>query len=176
MEIQLPYINHSGGAVGSDTAWDELGKPYGVISKHYWHGRRTFNGNLEITEDEFEEGKKHVLLANKTLHRKPEKYMDLLARNYNQVRYSESIYAISTFSGNQVKGGTGWAVQMAIDDKKPVFLFDQAQGKWFTWKEGIWIEITTPILTHEFAGIGTREINTYGLEAIRNVYKMTFGW
>ena len=39
METQLPYINHSGGALGSDTAWDELGKPYGVISKHYWHGK-----------------------------------------------------------------------------------------------------------------------------------------
>lgn len=176
MGIQLQYFNHSGGAIGSDTVWDEIGKQYGVISKHYWYGKRTPNGNIEITKEEFEEGKQHVLLANETLHRRPEKYMNLLARNYNQVRYSEEIFAISTIQGNQVKGGTGWAVQMAIDDNKPVHVFDLATKKWFIWKETGWIETEIPVLTLNFAGIGTREIDQSGINAIKDVYRVTFGW
>ena len=33
----------------------------------------------------------------------------------------------------QVSGGTGVAVQMAINAQKPVYVFDQVQGGWFAW-------------------------------------------
>ena len=44
------YTNHSGGAIGSDSFWGEIGKKYGVVSKHYYHGKKTYNGNVEITK------------------------------------------------------------------------------------------------------------------------------
>ena len=31
------YINHSGGAIGSDTVWGEIGAKYGIENKHYWY-------------------------------------------------------------------------------------------------------------------------------------------
>jgi hypothetical protein len=75
------YINHSGGADGSDSVWGEVGEKYGVVSRHYYHGEKTPKGNVEITESQYQEGVQMVMRANKTLRRKPEKYMDLLARN-----------------------------------------------------------------------------------------------
>nr|DAJ78227.1 MAG TPA: hypothetical protein [Caudoviricetes sp.] len=63
-----------------------------------------------ITEDEFNEGKEHVMKANKTLHRKPEAYMDLLARNYAQVKNADAIFAVGHLNNGIVDGGTGWAV------------------------------------------------------------------
>ena len=168
------YVNHSGGAIGSDTMWGEIGEEYGVVSNHYYHGTKTPNGNIEITEEQFERGKQHVHKANETLHRRPDKYMNLLARNWIQVENSDAVFAIGQLKNGIVDGGTGWAVQMAIDVNKPVYVFDQDRNKWYTNVDKDWIEIGTPTLTPNFAGIGTRNINQNGIEAIRDVYENTF--
>ena len=168
------FVNHSGGAIGSDSAWDEIGKEFGMINnKHYYYGQKTPKGNTLISEDEYEEGKEKVLLANKVLKRKPEMYMNLLARNWVQVKNSEAIFAIGEISNNLVKGGTGWAVQMAIDAGKPVYVFDQNMNKWFKWDDRIFSETYIPTLTKHFAGIGTRKITDVGNDAIREVYSKT---
>ena len=171
---QLVFVNHSGGAIGSDTMWGEIGEEYGVVSNHYYHGAKTPNGNIEITEEQFERGKQHVYKANETLHRRPDKYMNLLARNWIQVENSDAVFAIGQLKNNVVDGGTGWAVQMAIDVNKPVYVFDQERNKWYTNIDKNWVEIGTPTLTPNFAGIGTRNINQNGIKAIRDVYENTF--
>jgi hypothetical protein len=168
------YVNHSGGAIGSDTVWGELSGQYGVVSEHYWYGKRTENGNHEITEEEFEEGKEHVLEANKTLHRQPYKYMNLLARNYSQVKNADEIFAIGRFKNKVVDGGTGWAVQMAIDDGKIVNFYDQDKCVWGRYSDGKWERSDTPVLTKNFAGIGTRKLNDNGWMAIKDVVIKTF--
>lgn len=168
------YTNHSGGAIGSDTIWGEFGGRYGVVSEHYWHGKITPNGNHEITEEEFEEGKEHVLEANKTLHRQPYKYMNLLARNYIQVKNADEIFAIGKFKNKVVDGGTGWAVQMAMDVGKIINFYDQEKDVWARYSNGKWERNDVPVLTHNFAGIGTRDINQNGIMAIKEVYIKTF--
>lgn len=170
------YINHSGGAVGSDTVWGEIGTEFGVKSNHYWHGRKTPNGNVEITQAQYEDGVRHVHKANETLKRRPERYMSLLARNWQQVANADAVYAIGTVAddGKTVEGGTGWAVQMAIDTARPVHLFDQADNQWKRFDGKTWVAEDTPTLTKNFAGIGTREITEAGKRAIRDVYEKTF--
>ena len=167
------YVNHSGGAIGSDTYWGEVGAKYGVTSNHYYHENKTPNGNVEISQEDYLEGQSHVLDANETLHRKPEKYMNLLARNWAQVKYSDAVFAIGHLTNGIVDGGTGWAVQMAIDARKPVYLFDQIRNQWFKNLNGTWATSDIPILTTNFAGIGTRELNDAGKRAIEAVYAKT---
>jgi hypothetical protein len=172
----MKNINHSGGAKGSDTAWDMIGRRFGFHDhRHYYHGDKTPLGNVLITEEELEEGWKHVLQANKTLRRQPHKYKSLLSRNWFQVKNANAVYAISTLSEDrtQVSGGTGWAVQMAIDNGKRVFVFDQDLERWFEWKTSFFIECETPAITENYAGIGTRQITRKGIEAIENVYRKT---
>lgn len=170
------YVNHSGGAVGSDTYWGDVGSHYGVVSYHYWYGKKTPNGNIEISLDDFNEGKKHVWGANNTLHRRPEKFINLLARNWSQIKNCEQVFAIGHIKKGIVDGGTGWAVQMAIDVGKIVNLYDQLRERWFRYDNGWDYFNETPILTQEFAGIGTRDLNEYGRQAIKDVYEKTFGW
>lgn len=176
--------NHSGGAKGSDTVWDFIGRQFGVTDhRHYWHPglKKPRLGNVELTDEQLEEGWEKVKLANRTLKRRPEKYKPLLARNWFQVKGGEAVYAIGylTEQMNEVKGGTGWAVQMAIDVGKPVYVFDQSHAKWFTWEEGEpgkpgrFIECGIPNLTDHFAGVGTREILSVGVQAIRQVYELS---
>lgn len=193
------YTNHSGGAIGSDSEWDKTGREFGVKDqRHYYHGAKTPIGNIEITSSELEEGWRHVLEANKTLNRKPEAYKSLLSRNWMQVKNADEVFAIakkvdikpdrSKPLGENVEdksrqsfativdGGTGWAVQMAIDAKKTVHVFDQSRKEWLVSRDGdkILRPEETPTLTKDFAGIGTREIDESGKKAIRSVYEKTF--
>lgn len=174
------FCHHSGGATGSDIAWAEVSAKYGVpCSRQYWHGSKTPHGNTQISKADYDEGWQKVLLANETLHRRPENHKDLLCRNWAPVKYSDVVFAIATLADSKtVNGGTGWAVQMAIDCGKPVYVFDQDKLLWYTWDylDDCFTFISyTPSLAHypQFAGIGTRQLNERGRRAINGVWQVT---
>jgi len=180
----MNYICHSGGALGADTEWEIQGKKYGVYTiaySFYNHNQKGENPKV-LAVPELEEGFQHVLEANKTIKRNPQgtfQYIkNLLSRNWFQVKNSDAIFAVSKFLKNPiVNGGTGWAVQMAIDNRKPVYFFDQENNKWntFNYETMMFDEMTNiPKLTENFAGIGTRDINENGINAIKQVYENTF--
>lgn len=174
----MNYTLHSGGANGADITFEIIGREYGLINfNHYWYGKMNPHSNPEdkISEEDYQEGVKMVFESNKILKRKGfEKYMNLLARNWCQVKYSDATYAISSISSNKVNGGTGWACAMTIIENKPLYVFDQEKEQWYFWNDKKFEVCVTPKLTENFAGIGTREINDAGINAIRNVYKKTF--
>ena len=105
---------------------------------------------------------------------------NLLCRNWFQVKNADAIFAIGKFDGikrTKVSGGTGWAVQMAIDNDKPVYFFDQPTNSWYIYikEHKKFIQMyETPKLTENFAGIGTRGITTDGEIAIKHVLIETF--
>jgi hypothetical protein len=172
------YTNHSGGANGSDSEWDIIGKEYGMINnKHYYaEGEKTPKGNTMLDKTQLLMADSLLKETNKILKRtfpaRSEFINNLLRRNYYQVINSESIFAISSIINNLVSGGTGWAVHMGILLNKPVFVYDQNLDEWFTWDNNF-IKTEIPILTVNFAGIGTREIDEKGKQNIRNVYIKT---
>lgn len=186
-------ICHSGGAEGSDTAWEKIGEKFGVKTKAYSYKTKvhTSSNKVEISDEDYKEGISEVNKANKFLNRYGiHKYMNLLARNWAQVKYSKQVFAIGTIikPGEKnsksyynkgkydiVDGGTGYAVQMGINNEREVFVFDQVRDKWFRWSYSTlqFVEIKdTPVITNnDFAGIGTRELEPNGLKAIRDIYE-----
>jgi hypothetical protein len=134
-------VQFSEGAEGSDTMWDLIGRAYGLKTAiHYYHNRITPIGNTPITEEQYWRGVRAVNKAQKTLMRFGyDKYLSLLARNWMQVESSTAVFAIAdgfikTPKGEEVvNGGTGWAVQMAIDAGKPCFVFIQQSDKWMSY-------------------------------------------
>ena len=192
---------NSGGAHGSDLEWAAVAKEFGMLDdpnhiSHYYYGEKTEGGNFPISEDDYKEGILHVETANDVLKRKPGSYMHLLARNWKQVKESDGIFAIGNIKAGNVDGGTGWAVQMAKDAGKQVHVFDLQTERWYTWdsEKKTFVYESTPKLTKNFAGIGTRSIEpnietlTNGkvkyvgdqkreaaLNAMRDVFKNTFG-
>lgn len=198
-KIELDFNNivcHSGGAIGADSCFEEIGTEYGVKTRAYSYKTSIHKSpnKVEISESDYKEGIVEVNKANKWLNRYGiNKYMNLLARNWAQVKYSEQIFAIGTIikvgdrnvkgyynkgKYDVVDGGTGYAVQMSINHGKEIFVFDQIRDKWFKWshtamkfieyKEEIKIEV------QNFAGIGTRDISPNGIQAIRDIYNNTF--
>jgi hypothetical protein len=195
------YTNHSGGAIGSDTQWDVIGKEFGMVNnKHYFTGEKGPKnaplGNVDITNNPIAvEGASKVAQAAKEMW--GYKYNTMkdqrLIRNWAQVANSDTVFAIGTlgkegdiWKGDEksaeprkllkfaVQGGTGYAVEMAIQAGKPVYVFDQVRNQWYKNINGEWSKSEVPTLTKNFAGIGTREINEAGKQAIRDVYENTF--
>lgn len=193
-ESSTGFQGFSGGADGSDTIWFNVGQRYGVKTTVY----RPFH----LKGDLIRESDSAVSIANRTLKRNiskiesafykdpntrtPEESNDakkyaFILRDWLQVKDADAVFAIGNLKKGKdytavVDGGTGWAVQMAIDNNKPVHVFDQEENVWKTWvpKEGSsggsWVTEDTPTLTPKFAGIGTRAITDTGKQAIEDVF------
>jgi len=186
------FVNHSGGAVGSDSYWGHVGEQYGVVSNHYYYGEKTPEGNFEISAEDYEEGRyESAKAANYNWGYQYATMKDnRLIRNWAQVKYSDAIFAIGhlvrpgekiSYKKNEtrvavnacVQGGTGYAVAMAILHGKPVYVYDQERKQWYKNIEGKWLISDIPVLTENFAGVGTRELNEFGKKAIEDVYLST---
>lgn len=203
-EIQIDLdpnilIMHSGGAVGGDSVWSKIAEEFGIPNtpdrqKHYYYEEKTPIGNLEISELDYEEGRTKVAEAAKAnLGYQYNAMSDSrLIRNWSQVKYSDAVFAVGhlvkpgerifpnqkndTRTAKQVAvaGGTGYAVEMAIQAGKPVYVYDQERKQWYKNIDGKWSKSDVPTLTKNFAGIGTRQINQDGINAIRSVFEKTF--
>jgi hypothetical protein len=175
---------HSGGAEGADTIWEMFSTLYGLKVKAWSYKTKYHKSSnkIEVSKEDFEEGIEKIKKANKVLGRKNiVKHMNLLARNWAQVKYSEEIFAIGiikSYSNGIVSGGTGWAVAMSIQNTKTVYVYDLIKNKWFKWSYIIdkFIEMKEiPIIqSKNFAGIGTRKLTKEGEEAIEDVFKKTY--
>lgn len=193
IEIKIDkLICHSGGAKGSDSIFESVCMQNNIEVKAYSYKTpyHTSTNKIEISEEDYKEGMSEIYKANRFLNRWGiNKYMNLLARNWAQIKYSESTYAIGhivnpkektrdNYVNNSklqiVDGGTGYAVMMGIIHNHPTFVFDQVSNEWFEWHfiSQTFKRCNDPIIkTSNFAGIGTREINDNGIVAITKLIK-----
>jgi len=185
---KINYTCHSGGCAGSDMEWENQCNNYGIktIAYSFYNHKQDGKNPKVLTVEELEEGYSKCRIANKSLKRNFDGIIypyvkNLLARNWFQVKNSEAVFAIINkfLTQDTVAGGTGWAVQMAIDCDKPVFVYyqDNMCGGWFRYMpvagfESLRGEI--PTLTKNFAGIGTREITDNGKRAIKEILEKNF--
>lgn len=180
------FVCHSGGAEGADSFFESFGKNFNVQTIVYSYKTKFHSEEFkyELSENEFIEGCEKVAIANEKLQRFKYKHMlKLLARNWFQVKNADEIFAVGSIKRKApqteyVNGGTGWTVQMAIDHNKSVFVFDQFEMRWFFWNyETGCFEVCfrdPKITKNNFAGVGTRKINMFGVQAIENLYINSF--
>lgn len=176
------YICFSGGADGADTVFEQYCEKYGVrVVAFSFPGHSSKSRNKKIIPlEQLLKSDPYLLAVNKVLKRKyPSKSQyvnNLIRRDVYQVVNSDSIFAVSTIKDNIVQGGTGWACHLAILQNKPIYVFEQILEQWFNWdydKEKF-VECNEPELTEKFAGIGTRDINSEGVNAIKSLMEKTF--
>jgi hypothetical protein len=174
------YICHTGGAHGADYIFENESIKNGFdVLAYSFDGHNTKSKNrIILSNKQLEEGFQHIKNANKRLNRNlnnlPLYVKNLISRDWFQVKNSESIFAIGMIVDNNVGGGTGYAIACAIDNKKPVYVYDQLFKSWFYYDyddDQFQIYEGVPTLTKKFAGIGTRNINDDGIDAIKKLFK-----
>lgn len=189
-DISADNILLSGGAAGSDAEFSK----HAQKAKHkivHWtfkdHKTKLRSNLYQLTPEHLATSDDYLIRANKGLVRTFPSNSDytnnLLRRNYYQVKWCESVYAVSKFASDssmlKIDGGTAWACQMYVDrfiyDQEPfslcnLYLFDQSSEKWFQWNR-IWKAIDKPPMPKGvYAGIGTRNISDAGTIAIKSLY------
>lgn len=204
------YTNHSGGAYGGDTFWDIIGREFGVTKhKHYRDaGNASLSAQLRKAGVTAEVLSKQEMDVARTEVEKllGKKYPDttegnLQVRNYYQVANSDGVFAIAQLAADKsgVSGGTNTAVQLGIELNKPTYVWDIATKAWYVYNGDTFEVTSTPTLTKNFAGVGSRDIELYNTQnkqtgkweprkqykgkeveeaakqAIRDVYTKTFG-
>lgn len=186
----MAYTLTSGDAKGADAAWTTAAYEFGIVDKRNYTAR----SYTELSEQERAEADSEYLKAAQALKKSPaskDTYSGkLVRRDWLQVKNADAVFAVSrilqpnavgergyvnTTGHEVVDGGTGYAVQMAINNNKPVHVFDQNRNQWFTWDGSKFVAEDTPTLTRRFAGVGTRNLSEEGKTAIRNVFSKTFG-
>ena len=191
------FVVHSGGALNTqrdnrrdsaDLVWEDKLKEKGVTTEsHSFQGHNQGGENKIVhSETELKAADDHINKANETLGRtgkgwtditsKAGKYVrNLFRRNWHQVKDASQVLAVADINADgQVEGGTAVAVQMAIDNNKPVYVYDQKTNLWKTWDGEQFVTTDTPTLAPNSATIGTREITATGKAAIDDVINKTF--
>lgn len=189
INITAGDILASGGASGSDTAFGEAAIKSGHQVIHWsFNGHKTkVNHVYMLNEEQLHAADPYITIANKNLLRtfpsKSDYTNNLIRRNYYQVKWSESVYAISNLKNDnsmlKVDGGTAWAVQLYVDRflfaQEPLhlcklYLFDQKSKEWYQWNK-IWTTIDKPPRPQGiYTGIGSRKLTDAGLAAINSLY------
>lgn len=175
----------SGGAKGADLQFGMVAGSSGHRVFHFifdgHHSKAPENEKVVLNTDQLLVSDPFIKKANVTLGRKwPVNNpftASLIRRNYYQVADCESVYAISTIGDDGlVAGGTSWACQMFIDrfpvgSDLPIYVFDQQDEQWFSWQTGGWEPISCPPRPcGVWAGIGSRNLNEAGKNAIRALF------
>lgn len=136
----------SGGAAGADVTWGNAAYEAGHQVVHWsFKGHKSHDPDRTfiLTEEELEEADEYLKEANVTLKRRLNFHNDyvinLLRRNWYQVKYAESVYVVGSLNEKAViydsyggydqkyhltndrkdrmgvNGGTAWACQMYLD-------------------------------------------------------------
>jgi len=157
-----------GSGFGVDNVAEETAKDYGMqmeIMKLPQHSRGSCNSPATVelmrTADEA------IQNAAVTLKRKVPSHFytfSILQRNYHVVKKAHTLFAFGHIHPNrkEVRGGTGWTIQLALDQAKDVFVFDEDKRKWYSAERKYDVDPVTNLLKirTEFIPWGSTELPT----------------
>jgi hypothetical protein len=173
----------SGAANGAEKVFGECAEEWGMMELNFsFPGRKTARnrGLVELTAAELEQGHVSRVYVKAHLHRefpRTPHFEKMLQTIWHQVNTSGQVFVIGTVLDDQtIKGGTGWAAELARHWGKPAFVFDQGEEQWRHWDGESWAKCEPPrINARRFTGSGTRKLNDAGAKAIRELFERSFG-
>lgn len=164
---------YSGGAEGSDKAWEVAATKAGVKVHNYtvkdWDNLSSeWKAKLD---KEYQEVLKELRWSPYDINSYIGK---LVRRDMMQADKADAIFAVGTVNNRNgyIAGGTGYASTRGILRGIPVYLFDQKDSTWKVWDkaEKKFIPTSQPSLTQNAAVIGTRELKNNGKKAIESLF------
>ena len=172
----------SGGLKGAETVFGEAAEKWSIKEMNFsYEGQKiTRDKNIVIlSDDELKRGDISMELVSKMMNRtyyETDKIRKVLQTIFHMVNKGHQVFVLGTIlEDNTVKGGTGWAVELAKLFNRPLSVYDQTKESWYTWKQGAW-EQKTPRIEHEtFVGSGTRSLTDKGKQAIEKLFEDAFG-
>ncbi len=172
----------SGGLKGAEAEFGRNAELWGIREVNFsfkGHEMERVKDVRVLTEEELKLGDISMEIVSKRMGRtyaEAERIRRVIQSIFHMVNNGYQVFAVGWIQpDNTVKGGTGWAVELAKFFNRPVSVFDQDKNQWFTWENGSW-KPDTPTISHKtFAGTGTRYLTEEGKKAIRELFQRSFG-
>ena len=172
----------SGGLKGAETVFGEAAEKWSIKEVNFsYEGQKiTRDKNVVVlSDDELKRGDISMELVSKMMSRtyyETDKIRKVLQTIFHMVNKGHQVFVLGTIlEDNTVKGGTGWAVELAKLFNRPLSVYDQTKENWYSWKQGAW-EQDSPRIEHEtFVGSGTRNMTDKGKQAIEKLFEDAFG-
>ncbi len=175
-------VLHSGGAAGTEDFFGKLAEEWGMEEINYsFEGHQlTRNRGVRIlTTEELALKDVSLTYVSKLMSREYTRaplFRKVLQSICWQVNGGSEIVVIGEIQADAtVKGGTGWGAEFAKICNKPLIVFDQKKGQWFSWEKDAWQLVTDPCITRpHFTATGTRFLEDSGRDAIRALFDRSF--
>ncbi len=174
----------SGGAQGAEAEFGRCAERWGLAERTFsFAGREPARrrGLVELDEVRLRRGavSRAWLQARmgRTYSTDPA-FQRILQTIWHQVADADEVHAVGAIQlDGTVRGGTGWAVELARLWGKPAFVFDQPAAAWFRWDGERWeqLDATPVIAAARFCGTGTQHLDDRGRRAIDALFRATFG-
>jgi len=177
------YTMLSGGAPGTEALFGETAEAYGVGECHYSFEGRTVarnRGLVTLSSAELKRGDVSMAYLQAHMHRvypNTDLFKKVLQSIWYQVNGAGEVFVIGLIlPDGTVKGGTGWAAELAKHQHKEAHVFDQEKRAWFRWSGTDWVQEEPPVITAtRFTGTGTRFPSDDGKKAIKELFDRSFG-
>ena len=173
-------LYHSG-LKGAEACFGENAEKWGVQEIVYTYEGHTpdrAKNLVVLSEEELKRGDISMELVSKMMHRnyaKAEKIRKVLQVIFHMLNNGYQVFVIGQIlDDNTVKGGTGWAAELAKLFNRPLHVFDQERKSWFTWKDNRWQQDMPKIEYPTFVGTGTRYLTDEGRQAIEELFRSSF--
>lgn len=173
----------SGGVKGSEELFGKQAEKYGLQEETYsfeGHDPVRTRGLVLLSDAELEQGHVSNAYIRSHMHRTypgTPLFQKVLQSIWHQVNTTGELFAIGTIMPDDtVKGGTGWAAELARHWGKPVHVYDQEQDRWFFWSDSKWQEEDPPVIkSTRFTGTGTRFPSENAVKAVSDLFERSFG-
>ncbi|HID96901.1 MAG TPA: hypothetical protein EYP57_01730 [Thermodesulfobacteriaceae bacterium] len=176
------YTLFSGGLKGAEAEFGKNAEVWGVQEVNFsfkGHDMERGKDVRVLTEAELKQGDISMEIVSKRMHRtyaEAEKIRRVIQSLFHVVNSGHQVFAVGWIrEDGTVKGGTGWAVELAKLFNRPLSVYDQGKNQWFTWKDHEWVTDTPVIQYDTFCGTGTRYLTDEGRRAIRELFERSFG-
>lgn len=183
----LPVEAHvllSGGADGAEAEFGECAERWGLREENFsfeGHQVARTRGLKLLNDNELREGDVSLAYVSATMHRTYHQnpaIRKVLQSIWHQVRSASEVFIIGTIQRDDtVKGGTGWAAELARHQQKLLHVYDQERRAWFSWSTTTraWMPSKPTIEHTRFTGTGTRTLTEDGKAAIVDLFQRSFG-
>jgi hypothetical protein len=172
----------SGGHKGAEAEFGRAAKRHGIEQttlSFEGHDMEWPVGVRVLTPDELAKGDVSMEIVcrrmGRTYHH-PGKVRSVVQSIFHMVNDAYQVFAIGWIQPDDtVKGGTGWAVELAKLFNRELYVFDQARDDWFAWRGNRWEPAQPTIGDKPFCGTGTRNLTDAGRAAIGELFERSVG-
>lgn len=175
------FTLYSGGHRGAEAEFGLQAQQWGVREVTYsfdGHAPERTRGLVVLSPEELQKGDISMEIVSLRMGRtyaRAEKIRKVIQSIFHMVNNGYQVFAVGWIQPDEtVKGGTGWAVELAKLFNRPLSVFDQERRAWFTWKDKAWVADEPRITAPTFVGTGTRNLTDEGRRAVEALFDRSF--